>query len=49
MKSSDIASAFIPPVAALSLGQINSIVGICGGLLGIAYLLWKWRKESQEG
>lgn len=42
----DIAIASMPPAAAITLGQVNSIIGIIGGLMGIAYLVWKWRKEA---
>lgn len=48
MKPSDLATATLPPVLAVTLGQIHTIIGIIGGLLGIAYLLWKWRKEAKS-
>ena len=41
----DILTAAVPTAATLTLSQINSLVGIIGGLVGIAYLIWKWRKE----
>jgi hypothetical protein len=47
-KSADVFFAGIPLIATLTLAQIHTIVGILGGVLGIAYLIWKWRKESLE-
>jgi hypothetical protein len=38
----------MPPVASLTLGHLNSLVGIVGGLLGIAYLIWKWCREAKK-
>jgi len=45
----DIAHASVPAAASLTLSQINSLVGIVGGLIGIAYLLWKWVREYKRG
>jgi hypothetical protein len=42
----DILTAAVPTAASLTLSQINSLVGIIGGLVGIAYLIWKWRREA---
>ena len=44
----DILVAATPTAASLTLSQINSLVGIIGGLIGIAYLIWKWRKEANR-
>ena len=44
----DILTAALPTAASLTLSQINNLVGIIGGLLGIAFLIWKWRKEAQK-
>lgn len=44
----EIGIASMPPVASITLGHINSLVGIVGGLLGIAYLLWKWRRDASK-
>lgn len=48
MRSSDVIAASTPTVAALTLGEINTLVGIAGGVLGILYLLWRWRKEYRQ-
>jgi hypothetical protein len=45
----DILTAAIPTTASFTLSQINSVIGIIGGLIGIAYLIWKWRKEANKG
>ena len=44
----DILTAAIPTTASFTLSQINSVIGIIGGLVGIAYLIWKWKKESNK-
>jgi hypothetical protein len=44
----DILTAAIPTTASFTLSQINSVIGIIGGLVGIAYLIWKWKKESKK-
>lgn len=45
----DLISAAVPVTASLTLSQINSIIGIIGGTLGIAYLVWKWIREYRKG
>ena len=44
----DIIVAATPAAASLGLSQINSIIGIIGGLVGLAYLIWKWHKEYKK-
>jgi hypothetical protein len=44
----DILTAAIPTTASFTLSQINSVIGIIGGLVGIAYLIWKWKKEANK-
>jgi hypothetical protein len=44
----DILTAAIPTTASFTLSQINSVIGIIGGLVGISYLIWKWRKEANK-
>jgi hypothetical protein len=44
----DLVIASIPTVSATALGQVNQILGIIGTVLGIAYLVWKWRKEATK-
>jgi len=38
-------TAATPAAAMLSLSQINEVAGLVGTLLGIAFLLWRWRKQ----
>lgn len=47
-KHSDIAVAALPFVGTVTLGAINDLIGIATGLTGIAYLLWKWRREAKQ-
>lgn len=44
----DVLLAATPAAASLGLSQINSIIGIIGGLVGLAYLIWKWHKEYKK-
>jgi hypothetical protein len=44
----DIIVASTPAAASLGLSQINSLIGIIGGLVGLAYLIWKWHKEYKK-
>ena len=41
----DIVAAAAPATATLTLSTINEVLGLCSGFLGIAFLLWKWRRE----
>ena len=42
-------TAATPAAAMLSLSQINEVAGLVGTLLGIAFLLWRWRKQWKAG
>lgn len=44
----DILIAATPAAACMTLSQINNLVGIIGGVIGIAYLIWKWKKEANR-
>ena len=48
MKPADFIAATAPAVSATILGQINDLIGIIAGLLGIVYLLWRWRREASR-
>jgi hypothetical protein len=43
----DVIAASTPVVASVTLSQVNEIAGLVGTLLGIAYLSWKWIRESK--
>jgi len=44
----DFVTASIPTVAMFSIAQINEIAGLVATLLGIAYLLWRWRRQWKD-
>lgn len=47
----DLLTAATPLVAMVSLSQINEVVALVGSLLGIVFLIWRWRllyKKSKE-
>jgi len=48
LKPSDVIAATAPAVSATILGQINDLIGIVGGLVGIVYLLWRWHREASQ-
>lgn len=48
LKSSDYIAAAVPTFASITLSDLNVIVSILGTTLGIAYLLWKWRREAKK-
>jgi ABC-type enterobactin transport system permease subunit len=48
LKPGDILAAAAPTVSATLVAQANQIVGMIGSLLGIAYLLWRWRREARD-
>jgi ABC-type enterobactin transport system permease subunit len=49
LKPGDILAAAAPTVSATLVAQANQIVGMIGSLLGIVYLLWRWRREARGG
>jgi len=44
-----ILTAATPTIAMLSLSQVNEVAALVGSLLGIAFLLWRWRKQWKAG
>jgi len=42
-------TAATPAAAMLSLSQVNEVAALVGTLLGIAFLLWRWRKQWKAG
>ena len=49
IQAKDLATAATPVVAWTSLSQVNEIAGLVATLLGIAYLLWRWRRQWKDG
>ena len=41
-------TAATPAAAMVSLSQVNEVAVLVGTLLGIAFLLWRWRREAQK-
>lgn len=48
IQAKDLATAATPVVVWTSLSQINEIAGLVATLLGIAYLLWRWRRQWND-
>ena len=44
-----VLTAATPTIAMVSLSQVNDVAALVGSLLGIAYLLWRWRKQWKSG
>jgi hypothetical protein len=44
----DLATASTPVVAFTSLSQVNDVAALIGTLLGIAFLLWRWKREASK-
>ena len=43
-----ILTAATPAAAMVSLSQVNEVAALVGTLLGIAFLLWRWRREAKR-
>jgi hypothetical protein len=41
-------TAATPAAAMVTLSQVNEVAALVGTLLGIAFLLWRWRREAQK-
>lgn len=48
IKPADVLAAALPTIGGLTLSQWNTVASLVGTLLGIAYLLWKWRKDAKS-
>ena len=44
-----VLTAATQSIAMLSLSQINEVAALVGTLLGIAFLIWRWRKQWKAG
>jgi len=45
LKPADIIAATAPTLSATIIAPISEIAGLCGTLVGMGYLIWKWRTE----
>jgi|GEM_PF-1182546 len=45
LKLTDFLAASLPTVSATVVAQANEWAGLIGSLIGILYLLWRWRRE----
>lgn len=48
LRPADVIAASMPTVSATLVAQANQWAGLIGSLLGIVYLLWRWRREARE-
>ena len=44
-----VLTAATPAAAMVSLSQVNEVAALVGTLLGIAFLLWRWRRQWKSG
>jgi hypothetical protein len=45
IKPSDAIAAVTPPVATITMSQVNSYLGFVTGIVSLGYLLWRWRRD----
>ena len=45
LRPTDFIAASLPTVSATVVAQANEWAGLIGSLIGIVYLLWRWRRE----
>ena len=48
LRPSDYVAAALPALSASWVSSFNEIAGLCGTLLGMAYIVWKWRYEFKN-
>ena len=48
IKPADVATALTPPVATITAGQINSVLGIVTGIASLAFIFWRWHREIKK-
>lgn len=48
MKKSDYVIALMPTLTATFISRMNELAGLCGTILGIAFLVWRWKKEASK-
>lgn len=45
LKTSDYFAALAPAAAGITLAQVNAVLSFLSLSGGLAYLVWKWRRE----
>ena len=45
IKPADAVAAVTPPVATITMSQVNAYLGFVTGIVSLAYLLWRWRRD----
>lgn len=48
LKPLDLVAATLPTFSATIIGGVNEFAGLVGTVTGIAYLIWKWRREAMQ-
>jgi hypothetical protein len=48
LRPTDIIAGVVPTVASTVVAQVNQLVGLIGSILGILYLVWRWRREYRN-
>ncbi len=48
INASDLAMVTVPPAVGVSLSQVNLILGCVSLIIGIAFQLWKWRRDAKQ-
>ncbi len=45
IKPADAIAAITPPVATITMSQVNAYLGFLTGVASLGYLLWRWRRD----
>ncbi len=45
IKPADAIAAVTPPVATITMSQVNAYLGFVTGIVSLGYLLWRWRRD----
>jgi len=45
IKPADAIAAVTPPVATITMSQVNAYLGFVTGVVSLGYLLWRWRRD----
>ncbi len=45
IKPADFVAGITPPVATITMSQVNAYLGFVTGVVSLGYLLWRWRRD----